>query len=147
MKKLVKVNIKLIGNIRNCKTKELGIQVLEQLSLKELVPFIDWSPFFRSWDLHGKYPAILTDEVVGEQATIMFDDAQEMIQEIIAKQLLKPKAVFGLFEANSINDDDISIKKKGNEVAIFRTLRQQLKKREGIPNIALADFIAPKETE
>ena len=128
------------------KPKELGVQVLEQLSLKELVPFIDWSPFFRSWDLHGKFPAILKDEVVGEQATIMYDEAQVMIQEIIAKQLLKPKAVFGLFEANSNNEDDISIKKKGNEVAIFRTLRQQLKKRQGIPNLALSDFISPEET-
>ena len=129
------------------KPRELGIQVLEQLSLKELLPFIDWSPFFRSWDLHGKFPAILTDEVVGEQASIMYEEAQTMIQEIIAKQLLKPKAIFGLFEANTVNDDDISVQKKGKEVAIFRTLRQQLKKREGIPNIALSDFIAPKETQ
>ncbi|WP_308990724.1 methionine synthase [Mariniflexile litorale] len=128
------------------KPNELGIQVLKQLSLKELEPFIDWSPFFRSWDLHGKYPDILTDEVVGEQATIMYDEAQTMIKEIIAKQLLKPRAVFGLFEANAIHDDDISIQKKGKEIAVFRTLRQQLSKREGIPNIALADFIAPKET-
>jgi len=128
------------------KPKELGVQVLEQLSLKELLPFIDWSPFFRSWDLHGKFPDILTDEVVGEQATIMFNEAQLMIKEIIAKQLLKPKAIFGLFEANTINEDDISIHKKGKEIVVFRTLRQQLKKREGIPNIALADFIAPKET-
>ncbi|ARV07367.1 methionine synthase [Polaribacter sp. SA4-10] len=128
------------------KPNQLGIQVLEQLSLRELVPFIDWSPFFRSWDLHGKFPAILTDKVVGEQASIMYEEAQQMIKEIIAKQLLKPKAVFGLFEANSINEDDISVQKKGKEVAIFRTLRQQLKKREGIPNIALSDFIAPKET-
>jgi 5-methyltetrahydrofolate--homocysteine methyltransferase len=129
-----------------CKPKELGIQVLEQLSLKELVPFIDWSPFFRSWDLHGKFPDILTDVVVGEQATIMYAEAQAMIKKIIAKQLLKPKAIFGLFEANTINEDDISIQKKGKEIGVFRTLRQQLKKREGIPNIALADFIAPKET-
>jgi 5-methyltetrahydrofolate--homocysteine methyltransferase len=128
------------------KPKELGIQILQQLSLKELLPFIDWSPFFRSWDLHGKFPDILTDEVVGEQATIMYAEAQTMIKEIIAKQLFKPKAIFGLFEANSINDDDISIQKKGKEVAVFRTLRQQLKKREGIPNIALSDFVAPKET-
>jgi 5-methyltetrahydrofolate--homocysteine methyltransferase len=128
------------------KPKELGIQVLQQLSLKELVPFIDWSPFFRSWDLHGKFPDILTDEVVGEQATIMYAEAQAMIKEIIAKQLYKPKAIFGLFEANSIHEDDISIQKKGKEVAVFRTLRQQLKKREGIPNIALSDFVAPKET-
>ncbi|WP_347173726.1 methionine synthase [Polaribacter uvawellassae] len=128
------------------KPNELGIQTLEQLSLKELLPFLDWSPFFRSWELHGKFPDILSDEVVGEQATIMYDEAQQMIQEIIAKQLLKPKAIFGLFEANSINDDDISIQKKGKEIAVFRTLRQQLKKREGVPNHALADFIAPKES-
>jgi 5-methyltetrahydrofolate--homocysteine methyltransferase len=128
------------------KPKELGVQVLKQLSLRELVPYIDWSPFFRSWDLHGKFPDILTDELVGEQATIMYREAQKMIEDIIAKQLLKPRAVFGLFEANSINHDDISVQKKGKEIAVFRTLRQQLSKREGIPNIALADFIAPKET-
>ncbi len=128
------------------KPKELGIQTLEQLSLKELVPFIDWSPFFRSWDLHGKFPEILTDKVVGEQATTLYEEAQQMIAEIVAKQLLRPKAVFGLFQANTINEDDISVQKKGKEIAVFRTLRQQLKKREGIPNLALADFVAPKES-
>ena len=128
------------------KPTALGIQTLEQLSLKALVPFIDWSPFFRSWDLHGKFPEILTDKVVGEQATTLYEEAQQMIAEIVAKQLLRPKAVFGLFEANTINDDDISIQKKGKEIAVFRTLRQQLKKREGIPNLALADFVAPKES-
>jgi len=127
------------------KPKELGVQVLKQLSLKELLPFIDWSPFFRSWDLHGRFPDILSDEIVGEQATVMFNEAQSMIKEIIAKQLLKPKAVFGLFEANSINEDDISVQIKTKEIAVFRTLRQQTQKREGIPNIALADFIAPKD--
>ncbi|MFL1012017.1 methionine synthase [Flavisericum labens] len=128
------------------KPNEMGVQVLKQLSLKELLPFIDWSPFFRSWDLHGKFPDILSDKVVGEQATIMYNEAQVMIEEIIAKQSLKPKAVFGLFEANSINDDDISVKKKGEEIAVFRTLRQQLSKREGIPNHALADFVAPEDS-
>tara|TARA_R110002049_G_scaffold102775_9_gene248745 strand:- start:53 stop:2788 length:2736 start_codon:yes stop_codon:yes gene_type:complete len=128
------------------KPKELGVQILKQLSLKELEPFIDWSPFFRSWDLHGKFPDILTDKVVGEQATVMYAEAQQMIKEIVAKQLLKAKAVFGLFEANTINEDDISVQKKGKEIAVFRTLRQQLKKRDGIPNIALADFIAPKNS-
>ncbi|XCF07188.1 methionine synthase [Tamlana crocina] len=128
------------------KPNEMGVQMLKQLSLKELLPFIDWSPFFRSWDLHGKFPDILTDEVVGEQATIMYNEALVMIEEIIAKQSLKPKAVFGLFEANTINDDDISVKKKGKEIAVFRTLRQQLSKREGVPNHALADFIAPEES-
>ncbi|NLP58573.1 vitamin B12 dependent-methionine synthase activation domain-containing protein [Lutibacter sp. B1] len=128
------------------KPKEMGVQMLKQLSLKELLPFVDWRPFFLSWDLHGKFPEILTDEVVGEQATHLYNDAQAMIEKIIAKQLLKPKGVFGLFEANTINDDDISVQKKGKEIAVFRTLRQQLEKREGAPNIALADFIAPKET-
>ncbi len=126
------------------KPKEMGVQVLHQLSLKLLLPFIDWSPFFRSWDLHGKFPAILTDEVVGEQATQLYEDAQAMVQKIIEKQLLKPKAVFGLFEANSIHDDDISVQQKGKEIAVFRTLRQQLKKRTGVPNRALADYIAPE---
>lgn len=127
------------------KPKELGVQVLQQLSLKELLPFMDWRPFFISWDLHGRYPEILSDSVVGEQATQLFADAQKMLEKIIAKQLLKPKAVFGLFAANAINHEDISIQKNGVEIAIFRTLRQQLKKAK-TANIALADFIAPKET-
>ena len=134
------------GSSSIIKPRELGIQTLEQLSLKELVPYIDWSPFFRSWDLHGKFPDILADEVVGEQATSLYNDAQEMLKEIVAKQLLKPKAIFGLFEANSINDDDILVKKKGKKIAVFRTLRQQLKKGEGKPNFALADFIAPQDS-
>ncbi|MBE7630047.1 methionine synthase [Tenacibaculum piscium] len=128
------------------KPKELGVQTIEQVSLKDLLPFIDWSPFFRSWDLHGKYPAILTDEIVGEQATQLFEDSRIILDKIITKQLLKPKGIFGLFEANSINDDDISIQKNSKEIAVFRTLRQQLKKRDGKPSIALADFIAPKES-
>ena len=129
------------------KPNELGIQTLEQLSLKELLPYIDWRPFFISWDLHGKFPEILTDEVVGEQAINLYEDAKVILKEIIDNQLLKPKAIFGLFEANTVNDDDISIQKKGKELAVFRTLRQQLKKREGIPSIALSDFIAPKESQ
>ena len=128
------------------KPKALGIQTLEQISLKEIEPYIDWSPFFRSWDLHGKYPNILTDEIVGEQATILFNDAQKIVKEIVNKKLLKAKGIFGLFKANTINEDDISIQRKGEEVAIFRTLRQQTKKRDGVPSIALADFIAPLET-
>ncbi len=128
------------------KPKEMGVQMLKQLSLKELEPYIDWSPFFRSWDLHGKFPDILKDEKVGEHAAQLYADAQDMVKDIVAKQSLKPKAVFGLFEANSINEDDISVKRKDEEIAVFRTLRQQLSKREGIPNIALADFIAPQET-
>ena len=128
------------------KPKALGIQVLQQITIKELLPYIDWRPFFISWDLHGKFPEILEDKLVGEQASQLFKDANNMIEEIINRKAFTPKAVFGLFEANAINDDDILVKKNKNETLTFRTLRQQLKKREGIPNIALADFIAPKET-
>ncbi|MEL4456562.1 methionine synthase [Lutimonas vermicola] len=125
------------------KPKELGVQVLKQISLKELLPFIDWQPFFISWDLHGKFPQLLEDELVGEQATHLYEDAQKMIEIIIAKQLFKAKAVFGLFEANTVDQDDILISKNKKEIARFRTLRQQLHKKEGVPSYALADFIAP----
>jgi 5-methyltetrahydrofolate--homocysteine methyltransferase len=133
------------------KPNQLGIQVIEELDLNLLVPYIDWTPFFRSWELHGKYPAILTDEIVGQQATDLFADAQEMLKQIIRKKQLKAKGIFGLFPANSINDDDIEVALStvdGQEEKnfIFRTLRQQLQKREGAPDYALADFIAPKES-
>ncbi len=123
---------------------QLGTQVIENLDLSLLVEFIDWTPFFRSWDLHGKYPNILTDDVVGEQATELFEDAQEMLGKIVGEELLKAKAIFGLFPANTINTDDIEVLAKDGKF-IFRTLRQQLKKRDGVPNFALSDFIAPKE--
>ncbi|TVZ27252.1 methionine synthase (B12-dependent) [Gillisia sp. Hel_I_86] len=131
------------------KPNKLGVQVIEDLELEKLVPFLDWTPFFRSWELHGKYPAILTDEVVGEQASILFNEAQQLLKKILNEKLLKAKAVFGLFPANSVEDDDIEITiSEGNEEKkkVFRTLRQQLKKYEGKPNFALADFIAPKDS-
>ncbi|MEC7264886.1 MAG: vitamin B12 dependent-methionine synthase activation domain-containing protein, partial [Bacteroidota bacterium] len=127
------------------KPKQLGIEVLEDFDLKLLTDYIDWTPFFRSWDLHGKYPDILTDEVVGKQATELFKDAQELLQKVLHEKLLKGKAIFGLFPANQIDEDDIEVENNG-ETFIFRTLRQQLKKREGVPNIALADFISPKDS-
>ncbi|WP_431127513.1 methionine synthase [Flagellimonas flava] len=128
--------------------KALGIQVWEDFDLKKLKDFIDWSPFFRSWDLHGKYPNILKDEVVGEQAQELFQDAQKMLNQIMEEKLLKAKAIFGLFPAHQVNDDDIAlaVENQDSKKFTFRTLRQQLKKREGVPNIALADFIAPKTT-
>lgn len=126
--------------------KEMGVQRLNQISLKELLPFIDWQPFFKSWDLHGKFPAILKDEVVGEQATHLYEDAQKMIDRVIAKRMFRPKGIFGLFEANTLDGDDISVVKNGKELVRFRTLRQQLHKKEGIANLALADFIAPKDS-
>ena len=134
-------------SIKPVEPNNLGIEVIESLDLKTLVPYIDWSPFFRSWDLHGKYPEILNDDVVGSQATELFEDAQILLNRVLEEKLLEAKAVFGLFPANSINDDIeiYSPDSLGNEtIATFLTLRQQLKKREGVPNFALADFVAPK---
>ena len=125
--------------------KTPGIRVIEDFDLQQLRDFIDWSPFFRSWDLHGKFPEILEDEVVGAQARELFADARQMLDKLIHEKLLKARAVFGIFPANSIHDDDIEV--QGPDATyIFRTLRQQLKKRDGVPNIALADFIAPATT-
>ena len=124
-----------------------GIQRIENQNLDALVPYIDWSPFFRSWDLHGHYPAILNDAIVGEQASDLFADAQVILSEILDKKLLTAKAVFGLFPANTVADDDIEVyssEARDNVAVKFLTLRQQLKKREGKTNAALADFVAPK---
>ncbi len=140
------------------KPKQLGIQTINDFDISKLETYIDWSPFFKSWDLHGKYPNILKDKVVGEQATELFKDAQKLLKRIFDEKLLQAKAIFGLFPANSINNDDIEVDtsvisnveknliKIGSEKLTFLTLRQQLKKREGSPNFALADFIAPKES-
>lgn len=133
------------------KPNKLGIQVIEDFDIRQLEPYIDWSPFFRSWDLHGRYPDILQDEVVGAQARELFADAKVILKKILDEKLLSAKAIYGLFEANTVNDDDIEVYFKGDETRnaetfMFRTLRQQSKKAEGRPNIALSDFIAPKET-
>ena len=139
------------------KPKELGIRIIEDLPLEKLVDYIDWTPFFRSWELHGKYPDILSDEIIGKQATELFEDAQKMLQKIVAEKQLKAKAIFGLFPANSVKDDDIEVEllsvsssavenKESEGRTFFCTLRQQLQRKEGVPDYALADFIAPKET-
>ncbi|MGL2992411.1 methionine synthase [Flavobacterium sp. TSSA_36] len=126
--------------------KVIGKQIVE-VDLETLVPYIDWTPFFRTWELFGKYPAILTDEVVGEQATSVFADAQAMLKVILEEKKLTAKGVYGIFPANQINDDDIELKdENGNPLQTFLTLRQQAQKTKGAPNIALSDFIAPKES-
>lgn len=128
----------------------LGTKVIENLNLNKLLEYIDWSPFFRTWELHGKFPEILTDEVVGESATHLFRDAKKLLQKVVDEKLLTAKAIFGIFLANSVNDDDIEVYVDENKTEVkarFLTLRQQLKKKEGTPSIALADFVAPKETE
>ena len=127
------------------KPNRIGAQVVE-VDLDVLVPYIDWTPFFQTWELHGKYPAILTDEVVGEQATSVFADAQAMLDVILKEKKLSAKGIYGIFPANQINDDDIELKdENGKPLQTFLTLRQQSQKTKGAPNIALADFIAPKD--
>lgn len=126
------------------KPNVIGIRTVE-VDLGELVPYIDWTPFFRTWELHGKYPAILTDTVVGEEATSVYNDAREMLGQIISEKRLTAKGIYGIFPANTINDDDIEISgEHGNPLQTFLTLRQQSQKTKGAPNIALSDFIAPK---
>jgi 5-methyltetrahydrofolate--homocysteine methyltransferase len=159
-------------NFTPVQPKVIGKQIVE-VDLETLVPYIDWTPFFRTWELFGKYPAILTDEVVGEQATSVFADAQAMLKVILEEKKLTAKGVYGIFPANQINDDDIEISpptpeggatqhmRKDSEkfststeappsgaggALLFLTLRQQAQKTKGAPNIALSDFIAPKES-
>lgn len=128
------------------KPKVIGPQIVE-VELDVLVPYIDWTPFFQTWELHGKYPAILTDEVVGEQATSVFADAQEMLKVILAEKKLKAKGIYGIFPCNQVDDDDIELRdENGKILEKFLTLRVQSQKTKGAPNIALADFILPKES-
>jgi 5-methyltetrahydrofolate--homocysteine methyltransferase len=132
-------------NFTPIKPNFIGTKTVE-VELSELVDFIDWTPFFNSWELYGKYPAILTDEIVGEQATNLFADAQEMLQQIVSEKWLTAKGILGIFLANTINDDDIELTTDNRQPITFLTLRQQSQKTAGAPNIALADFIAPKDS-
>ena len=159
-------------NFTPVKPNFIGTKTIE-VDLEVLVPYIDWTPFFRTWELFGKYPAILSDEVVGEQSTAVFADAQEMLKVILKEKKLVAKGIFGIFPANQINDDDIEVyeapsapegetthmvEKHKEELStnigvppsgvrgLFLTLRQQSQKTAGAPNIALADFIAPKDS-
>ena len=124
--------------------KQLGVQ-LHEPSIEELVPYIDWTPFFQTWDLHGKYPQILSDAVVGEAASKVFADAQQLLAQVRTDQILQCKGVSGIFPANSVGDD-IEIYDVQTKEVLHRqiTLRQQTKKVAGQANMALADFIAPK---
>jgi len=127
---------------------QLGREIIEEISLETLVPYIDWSPFFNTWGLHGKYPDIFDYDLTGKQARELFEDGQVMLNKILKEKSLKAKAIFGLFPANSVGDDiEVYDQEKTKTLAKFLTLRQQLKKKEGEPNIALSDFIAPKDSE
>lgn len=137
-------------NFSPVKPNFIGLKTVE-VELSQLVDFIDWTPFFQSWELFGKYPAILKDEVVGEQASALFADAQKMLSQIVTEKWFTAKGILGIFPANTINDDDIEVLCQAEPVeaqqpTTFLTLRQQSQKTAGAPNIALADFIAPIES-
>ncbi|MEO5805150.1 methionine synthase [Devosia sp.] len=128
----------------------LGTRVYDDkdFGLEELARYFDWTPFFQTWELKGRYPAILTDEKQGEAATQLFADAQKMLKQIIAEKWFKPRAVVGFWPANAVGDDIRLFKDEGrkDELATLFTLRQQLSKRDGKPNMALSDFIAPVDS-
>lgn len=122
-----------------------GVKVLEDIDLRTLAEYIDWTPFFISWDLAGKFPRILTDEVVGEAATALYKDAREMLDKLIDEKLISARAVFGFWPANQVADDDIEVYgEDGQPLATLHHLRQQTIKPDGKPNWSLADFVAPK---
>ena len=130
--------------------KSRGICVYDDYSLEALRDYIDWTPFFKTWELAGSYPKILDDDVVGEHAKQLFDDAQNMLQQIIDEKWLQAKAVFALFPANQVNDDDIEVYTDDSRSEVLTTLhhlRQQNQKPPGRANQCLADFVAPKNTD
>lgn len=136
------------GDHEPVKPSFLGTKVIDSLALNVLVPYIDWSPFFQTWELSGKYPAILKDEVVGETATKLFADAKAMLDQIVNEKWLTAKAVMGFFPANSI-DDDIELYTDESRTEVMETLhhlRQQNVKAPGRANFCLSDFIASKES-
>ncbi len=131
------------------KPKKLGITVLENYDLNLLRPLIDWTPFFQTWMLQGKYPKILDNPIIGTEAKKLFVDANLMLDKIIAEKWIKANGIIGLFPANSVDDDTVEIYNTETNLVIekFHFLRQQGLKGSGIPNISLADFIAPKESK
>jgi 5-methyltetrahydrofolate--homocysteine methyltransferase len=124
--------------------KQPGLHELDDYPLAELVDFIDWTPFFNTWELAGRYPAILTDEIVGAQASELYRDARAMLKKLVEKKWLTARAVFGLWPANSLGDD-VVVEVDGKPTT-FCFLRQQVDKPADRPDFCLADFIAPKES-
>jgi 5-methyltetrahydrofolate--homocysteine methyltransferase len=136
-------------NVKITKPKKGGITVLKDYPLEELRKYIDWTPFFSTWELKGKYPAILKDEKFGSEAKKLFDDANKLLEEVTSSKSLTANGVLGIFAANTVDYDDIEIYSDENRngvLTVLHTLRQQMKKVDGQPNFALADFIAPKES-
>lgn len=130
------------------KPNKLGVTVLKNYSLSVLRNYIDWTPFFQTWELKGKYPSIFDDEKIGSEAKKLFDDANKLLDKVLSENLLIANAVFGIFPANSVGDDIevYSDESRKGVLTVLHTLRQQMQKTAGQPNIALADFIAPKDS-
>lgn len=121
-----------------------GKKTLDTIEINDLIPYIDWTPFFISWEMHGKFPGILEDEKIGNEAKKLFDDAIKMLELIVAGKWLTPKAVLGFWPANSDGRDTITLLDTENKQEVeLQFLRQQMKKASGQPNLSLADFIAP----
>ncbi|WP_394335845.1 methionine synthase [Algoriphagus litoralis] len=131
------------------KPKTLGRTILEDLDLSILRKYIDWTPFFSTWMLSGKYPKILEDPIVGIEAKKLFADAQQMLDQLISEKWLSAKAVFGLFPVKRIEDDAVVFEPNDSnvEIAKFHFLRQQGKKGKGVPNRSLADYLHPEKTD
>jgi 5-methyltetrahydrofolate--homocysteine methyltransferase len=126
-----------------------GITVFDDISLEEIEAYIDWTPFFHSWELAGRYPRILTDEIIGEEATKLFADAKVMLRKLVDEKLLTAKAVVGIFPANSVDHDDMELytdETRSDVLMNIHNLRQQTEKVAGKPHMCLTDFVAPKES-
>jgi 5-methyltetrahydrofolate--homocysteine methyltransferase len=143
----------------------LGNKYFDDYSLAEIAKYIDWTPFFQTWELRGKFPKIFEDEYVGGEAKKLYDDAQKLLKEVVSKKLLKAKAVIGFYPANRLGDDDIALydfkkdtvdhgnhshevykEDRAKVITVFHTLRQQGLKSSNLPNIALSDYIAPSDS-
>jgi 5-methyltetrahydrofolate--homocysteine methyltransferase len=125
-----------------------GSRVFRSYDVAELVPYIDWTPFFQTWELRGRFPAILEDAEQGPVARQLYEDAQTMLSRLVEERWFNPKAVIGFWPANTVGDDIrlYTGESRGEELATFHGLRQQLSKRDGRPNLCLSDFVAPHET-
>jgi 5-methyltetrahydrofolate--homocysteine methyltransferase len=129
--------------------KQPGIHILRDYPVSELVPYIDWTPFFSTWELKGKYPDILDEPVVGVEARKLFADAQAMLQRIVDEHWFRPQAILGLFPANTVDVDDVAVytdDTRTTELLRLHTLRQQNQKQPNVPNYALSDYVAPVES-
>ncbi|HLP69113.1 MAG TPA: vitamin B12 dependent-methionine synthase activation domain-containing protein, partial [Rhizobium sp.] len=132
-------------NYRPAKPSFLGTKIFDHYDVAELLDYIDWTPFFQTWELKGRYPAILEDESQGEAARQLFADARAMLDKIVTEGWFRPRAVIGFWPANAVGDDIclFTDESRSEALATLHTLRQQVSKREGRPNVALSDFVAP----